>query len=198
MILLDLSTWWQSMPGFEKIFWVIALVFTLLFLIQTILSFAGGDGSETFGDADDAVSHDGGMDSGFFTIKNMIAFFTIFGWTGIALIRGNVNKTLTIGIALAAGILVVLMMMLLFRSMARLRQSGTLQIKNAVGAVAETYLFIPPSRGGFGKVHVKVQGSLHELQAITDDEQQIATGKLVKIVDVVNDSVLLVTSKYRN
>jgi hypothetical protein len=195
MTLLDISSWWQSMPGFERIFWVIALLFSLLFLVQTILSFVSGDGSESFGDADTSISHDDGIDHGFFTIKNLIAFFTIFGWTGIAMIKGNSNKVVTIGVALAAGVLVVLMMVFLFRSMSKLRQSGTLQVKNAVGEVAETYLFIPAARAGFGKVHVKVQGSLHELQAITDDDQSISTGKLVKIIGIINESVLLVTSK---
>ena len=76
----------------------------------------------------------------------------------------------------------------------KLKQSGTLQMKNAIGAIAETYLFIPPKREGFGKIHIKVQGSLHELQAITDDEIQIATGKLVKVTGLVNDSVLIVTA----
>ena len=58
MYLLDLSSWWQAMQGFEKIFWGIALLFTLLFLVQTILSFASGDGSESFGDADEAIGED--------------------------------------------------------------------------------------------------------------------------------------------
>lgn len=195
MIFLDLSSWWQSMPGFEKIFWAIALLFSLLFVVQTIMSFAGGDGTDSVGDSDISIEHDGGIDQGFFTIKNLIAFFTIFGWTGIAMINGGANKVVTIGIALAAGIGVVLMMMFLFRSMSKLRQSGTLQIKNAVGVVAETYLIIPAARNGFGKIHIKIQGSLHELQAITDDAQDIATGKLVKVTAVVNDSILLVTSQ---
>jgi len=67
-------------------------------------------------------------------------------------------------------------------------------ISNSMGLVAETYLFIPAGREGFGKIHIKVQGSLHALQAITDDAEKIPTGKLVKVVGIVNDSVLLVTS----
>jgi hypothetical protein len=85
-------------------------------------------------------------------------------------------------------------MAFLFRGMSKLKQSGTLQTKNAIGLIAETYLFIPAKRGGFGKVHIRVQGSLHELQALTDDEEQIPTGKLVKVINVVSDSVLIVTS----
>ncbi|HEY6502496.1 MAG TPA: hypothetical protein VIZ28_00855 [Chitinophagaceae bacterium] len=195
MILLDISSWWQSMIFFEKIFWVIALLFSLLFLIQAILSFTSGNGDVSAGDADDYIGDDDGIGYQFFTIKNLIAFFTVFGWTGIACIKGGMDKIPTIAIALVAGSLMVLIMAFLFRSMSKLKHSGTLQVKNAIGVIGETYLFIPAGRGGFGKVHVKVQGSLHELQAITDDEQQIATGKLVKVIDVINDSILLVTTK---
>lgn len=195
MTLLDISSWWQALTSFEKIFWGIALLFSALFVIQLILSFITGDGDSSLGDADEYISGDEGTGHQFFTIKNMIAFFTIFGWTGIAGIKGGLSNAVTIIIAVAAGSVVVLMMAFLFKSMSKLKQSGTLQLKNAVGLIGETYLFIPAKRGGFGKVHVKVQGSLHELQAITDDEEQIATGKLVKITAVVNDAVLLVTSQ---
>ncbi|HEV7782995.1 MAG TPA: hypothetical protein VGO58_17085 [Chitinophagaceae bacterium] len=194
MTFLDISSWWQALPSFEKTFWVIALLFSLLFLIQVVLSFTGGDHGDAGGDADATVGSDDGTGHQFFTIKNMIAFFTIFGWTGIACIKGGMGAAASIGIAVGAGSVVVVIMALLFRGMNKLKQSGTLQTKNAVGVVAETYLFIPAKRGGFGKIHIRVQGSLHELQAITDDEEQIPTGKLVKVTGTVNDSVLLVTS----
>jgi hypothetical protein len=194
MTFLDISSWWQTLGSFEKIFWVIALLFSVLFLIQVVISFVGGDAGEAGGDADASIGDDDGTGHQFFTIKNLIAFFTIFGWTGIACIKGGMNTLPTIGISVLAGSVVVLIMALLFRSMSKLKQSGTLQTKNAIGLIAETYLFIPAKRGGFGKVHIKVQGSLHELQAITDDEDQIPTGKLVKVTNTINDSVLLVTS----
>ncbi len=196
MIILDILAWWREFPVFEQIFWALALVFTFLFILQTILSFVSGGDGESMGDAEMAVEGDEGIGFGFLTIKNFIAFFAVFGWTGVALSRANVPKGITIVVSLAAGMLVVAMMMYFFRSMSKLRASGTLIMKNAIGIIAETYLLIPARRGGFGKVHIKVQGSLHELQAITDDEDTIPTGKLVKVTDVVNDSVLLVTSKF--
>lgn len=195
MYLLDLSSWWQSLTGFEQIFWAIALLFSLLFVLQTVFSFVSGDGDESFGDADTAIGEDEGIGSGFFTIKNFIAFFTVFGWTGIALNKGDVNKTVTVIVAVAAGLAVVFLMVLLFRSMGKLRASGTLEIKNAIDQVAETYLFIPAARTGTGKVHIRVQGSLRELSAITDDPADIPTGRLVRVTGVVNDNVLLVTTK---
>jgi hypothetical protein len=192
--LLDISSWWQMLDSFEKILWAIALLFSTLFLLQTILSFAGGDGDIAAGDADASVGGDDGTGHQFFTIKNLVAFFTIFAWTALACYKGSMSKGVSIAIGFGAGSLMVLMMGLLFKSMSKLKQSGTLQMKNAVGMIAETYLFIPAKRDGFGKIHIKVQGSLHELQAITDDAKQIATGKLVKVTGVINDSVLLVTA----
>ncbi len=195
MQLLDISSWWLATPFFEKIFWVIAIVFTLLFLIQAILSFAGGDGDAVMGDADVSIDHDAGVGSQFFTIKNLIAFFTVFGWTGIACIKGDMSKGVTIAAALVAGTLMMLMMAFLFRSMSKLKHSGTLQLSNALNKIGETYLYIPAQRGGYGKVHIKVQGSLQELQAITDDEKDIPTGKLVKVTEILNNSILIVSSK---
>jgi hypothetical protein len=194
MILLDISAWWRSMAAFEQTLWVIALLFSLLFLLQTIMSFTGGDADMADGDADASVAGDDGIGHQFFTIKNLIAFFTIFAWTGIACYKGGMGEAASIGSGLLAGALMVVMMAVLFKSMSKLKQSGTLQMKNAVGVIAETYLFIPASRTGFGKIHIKVQGSLHELQAITDDTEQIATGKLVKVTGLANDSVLIVTA----
>ncbi len=194
MILLDISTWWQGAPIFEKIFWVIAILFSALFLVQAIMSFTG-DGDSAEGDADASVSHDDGIGYQFFTIKNLVAFFTVFGWTGIAFIKGGMSKGLTIGAAVLAGTLMVAIMAFLFRSMSRLKHSGTLEISNALNKIGETYLFIPAQRNGYGKVHIKVQGSLQELQAITDDEKDIPTGKLVKVVEILNNNILIVSSK---
>ena len=106
-MLLDINTWWQSLPLFEQIFWVIALLFSLLFLIQTIISFTAGDADTAVGDADAYVDHDDGIGYQFFTIKNLIAFFTMFGWTGIACIRGGISAGATILLAVAAGLVLV-------------------------------------------------------------------------------------------
>jgi len=194
MLLLDISSWWQTTAFFEKIFWIIAILFSILFLLQAILSFTGGDGDAASGEADVSIDDDAGMGYQFFTIKNLIAFFTVFGWTGIACIRGDMNKTVTIGVAFIAGSLMMIMMALLFRSMSRLKHSGTLQISNALNKIGETYLIIPAKRNGYGKVHIKVQGSIKELQAITDDETNIPTGKLVKVVEILNNNILIVSS----
>lgn len=198
MELLDISSWWQGLAGFEKIFWAIALIFSALFLLQTLFSAFVGDADDgsAIGDADSAIGEDPGIGHQFFTLKNLVAFFTMFGWVGIACINGGLSKTLTVLIAVIAGLTMVFIMLLLLKNVNKLRYSGTMQIKNALNQVCETYLFIPAKRNGFGKVHIRIQGSLHELDAMTDDETQIPTGKIVKVTGIVNEQILLVTATF--
>lgn len=192
-MLLSISTWWEHLATFEKILWAIALLFSTIYLFQSILSISGGDVDHASGDADGSVEHDDGMDYQFFTIKNMIAFFTMFGWVGIASHYGGLGKTATVLLAFAAGTIVVVLTVIILKNMSRLRHSGTMEIANAINLTGTTYLFIPANRGGTGKVHITVQGSLRELPAMTDDETEIATGKLIRVKNIINDSILLVT-----
>ncbi len=187
----ELFEWLLHLKGFELILWCIALLFSLLFLIQTVISFfiGGSDGDiDAFGD-------DGHPDAtGFFTVRNMIAFFTLFGWSGLAAYHGGLSNTWVIVIAVSSGLLMVALLYFLMSRAGRLRQSGTLQMKNAVSQVGETYLRIPARRSGMGKVQIQVQGRLMELEAMTDDAEDIATGKPIRVVNTLNERILLVTS----
>ena len=198
MEILDISSWWQGLAGFEKILWAFAIIFSVLFLFQTLYSLFVGetDDSSAIGTADSYIGDDTGIGHQFFTVKNLIAFFTMFGWSGIAAYNSGLSKGLTIVIALIAGFTMVLIMVFLLRNVNKLKHSGTMQIKNALNEVCETYLFIPARRNGIGKVHIRIQGSLHELDAITDDESQIPTGKIVKVTGIVNEQILLVTASF--
>jgi hypothetical protein len=53
------------------------------------------------------------------------------------------------------------------------------------------YLSIPQNLEGKGKVHIVVDGSLHEYDATTNG-QQLPTGSHVRVVDILDDQVLLV------
>jgi len=188
-MLFELIEKFLNLKGFELILWSISLFFTLLFLVQTVVSlFTGGD----HGDGD--LDGDGDMGYQFFTIKNMIAFFTMFGWAGLAADDAGLPKGVVVLIALLAGCAMVFIMYLLMRNTARLKHSGTLQMKNAINQIGETYLRIPAQRGGMGKVQVQVQGRFMELDAMTDDAADIATGRPIQVVNILNNQILLVTS----
>lgn len=192
---LDISTWWQSLEGFARFFWFIALLFSVLFVVQILMTFLGGGDSDAYGDADSFVESDAGIGSQFFTIKNLIFFFTMFGWMGVVGIENGWNRTITIIAALLAGSAMVVLMLWMMRNLMKLQSSGTMNIENAVNKLGNAYLPIPAQRKGSGKVQLKVQGSIHELAAITDDEADIPTGTLVKVKSIAGENLLIVTSQ---
>jgi hypothetical protein len=128
----------------------------------------------------------------------MIVFFTMFGWVGLATHYSGMSKLASILLALAAGTTIVLLMFVVLKNMSRLRHNGAMQLTNAINQTGSTYLFIPANRSGVGKVHIKVQGTLHELPAMTDDDIEIATGKLIRVKNIINDRILLVTIAENN
>jgi hypothetical protein len=144
---------------------------------------------------DAEIDADHGIGFQFFTLKNMVGFFTIFGWTGIASIQSGASVTTSMIVATLAGTAMMGIMAGLFYLLMKASADGTMKIQNAVGAVGEVYLTIQSKRGAMGKVQVKVSGAIRTLDALTDDEQDIQTGKMVTVSRVVNDNILLVTSK---
>ena len=80
----------------------------------------------------------------------------------------------------------------MFYYMAKLNDSGTLDFKNAVGAVGEVYLTIGANRSSIGKVHVKIQGALRELEALTDSNTNLNSTSVIKVKDVTKNGILIV------
>lgn len=142
--------------------------------------------------ASEFQADDGGVGFQFFTFKGIVAFFTIFGWTGITCLNNGFSSTATIIIATIAGLIMMVITSSLFYWMHKLAESGTLNINNAVGVIGEVYLPIGAERSKMGKVQLKVQGSLRELEAITDELEDLKTGAMVKVSKIVSAEILLV------
>lgn len=197
--MLFISNWWSSMNLSEQIFWGIAILFSALFIIQIILGFISGDidGVSAEGDADVAVEGDTGIDFQFLSVRNMLAFFTIFGWTGIICLGSDLSPILSTLIATVAGLIMMFIMASIMYFMGKLTEDGTLKIKNAIGKSGNVYLPIPAQRSGMGQVQIQVQG-LQTLDAITDHDLEIPTGSLVEVVDILNNQVLIVKPSNKN
>ncbi|PKQ62931.1 hypothetical protein BZG01_16755 [Labilibaculum manganireducens] len=192
-MILQISDWWSSMEMVEKIFWSISVPFSLLFLIQIVLTFVGGDIDDMSaeGDADAAVEGDAGIDFQFISLKNLIAFFAVFGWTGIICLDMGLGAGVSTLIATLAGLAMMLIMASILYFMGKLVEEGTLNINNAKGKIGNVYLSVPANRKGMGKVQIEVQG-LQTLDAVTDSDSDIPTGAVIQVVDVLNDQILIV------
>lgn len=193
-MLLSFETWWQAMEIAEKIYWCIAIPFSIVFIIQLIMTLVGGDfdASSSTGDADVAVDSDHGIGFQFISIKNLIGFFTIFSWTGIACTAAGLNPILTVVIAVVAGLIMMLLMGLLIYYMGKLAEDGSMKMEDAIGKTATVYLTIPAKHSAQGKVQLTLHG-FQTLDAVTDDAEELKNGNMVKVVDIINNEILVVT-----
>ncbi|MEZ4795151.1 MAG: hypothetical protein R2773_06720 [Flavobacteriaceae bacterium] len=186
-----MTTWFSELTSFEKIYWILAGISTLVFLFVLIMAFIGADGHD-LGDTDTEIESDTGAGFQFFTFKNMVAFFTIFAWSGIASMDAGYSKGITLVISLVCGLLMMLVMAVLFHYISKLSDSGTLDMKNAVNTIGEVYLTIGAKRSNIGKVHIRVQNALRELEALTDHDADLTQGMVVKVLDVTSNGLLIV------
>ncbi|MFN3916530.1 MAG: hypothetical protein ACK4K0_02205 [Flavobacteriales bacterium] len=190
-----MNEWWIELSGTEKVFWIIAIPATIIFLFVLVINLIAGIDSGDLDSSDGSFDADmaDGIGFQFITFKTLLAFFTIFAWTGIACLDAQFSTTVSVLIATGAGTVMMALTAWFYYFMAKMSESGTLKINKAIGAIGEVYLTIPANAQTVGKVQIKLQGSLHELDAITDDEKDITRGKLVRVTDVVNNTILKVT-----
>lgn len=200
MLINSILPQWSEIGLFEQVFWFITIPATVFFLILLALTIFGGEtdaGMDVNTDVDGEIADGDSIPFQFLSLKNIVAFFTVFGWSGIGLINAGLASWLVILISFICGFLMMVLMASLFYFMSKLAESGTLKMKNAVGKLGEVYLMIPASRGGMGKVQLNVQGSLRTLDAITDDFEKIPTSSIIQVLDVIDDQILLVKKQGR-
>lgn len=186
--------WWDNLGFPLVIYWSIAVPFTVLFVLQMVWSFFTGD--DIPDDTPDAeIQGDSGIPFQFFSIRNFIGFFTVFGWVGIASIDSGFSVLGSLIAALFSGAIMMLIMASVAYFLSKATADGSMKIERAVGHVGQVYLTIPGGRSNLGKVQVVVQGSLRTLEAMTDDPHDIPNGKVIKVKQVVNDNILLVTAE---
>lgn len=212
--------WWDSLSSFSQVLACMAIPATLILLIQTILMLIGigSDGGADVDtdtdvdvdlDVDTDVSDgvfgdelpDGDVDpSGLdglrvFSVRGIIAFFVVFGWTGIALDSAGVTPVISSLSAILAGALMMVIIAIVFRAIAKLENNGNIDNRNALGVSGTVYLKIPARRESHGKINVMIQGTLCEREAVTDEESDLPTGSEVVVVALSGQNTLVVKKK---
>ena len=193
-----IATWWADLSPVMKLLWGVTLTATLIFIIQTVMTFLGADADSTDFDMDVDTSMDGSdlsnIDSGanLYTFRNFVNFFLGFGWTAINLQPTVKSTAVLVIIAVLVGIALVALVMYMFKWLYSMQQSGNINVyKSAVGCQGKCYLRIPGERGGEGKVQITIQGAVREYNAVTDGDE-IKTGTSVKVLEAIDGNTLLV------
>jgi len=187
--------WWTSLSVVMKILWAITLSASLIFVIQSVMTFLGADvdgGIDFDGGADVDMSGDPGADMGLLTFRNFVNFFLGFGWTAILLRESVASVPVLMFISVLIGLGLVFAVMMLYKWLSGMQQSGNIDVfKSAADCQGTVYLTIPEERKGEGKVQIAINNSVREYAAVTDGPS-LKTGTSIRVVEAVSPGVLLV------
>jgi len=180
--------WFNSLEPSLKIYWGMAIAASIVFVIQTIISFFGGD---VFDDVDFDADGDAGDTTHFFSIRNLVNFLLGAGWGGVCFYNTISSQLLLMFVAILCGIFFVMIFFLLVKVLLKLSKDNSFHNSETLNKTAEVYLPIPENKSGKGKIQISVRGSFHELDAITNGEK-ISTGTKVRVIEVIDSQVVLV------
>ncbi|MCI9273359.1 MAG: hypothetical protein HFE39_05295 [Clostridiales bacterium] len=195
-----MDQWWNSLSLLAQVFYIIAIPATVVMVIQSILLLFGiGDGDADF-DLPDTDLPDGSLPAGMdgsdglslFSIRGVTAFFAVGGWMGVVLVKRGWPEAVCIVAAFAAGAAALLLLAWIMKKIAKMQDSGNVDMINAVGHPAKVYLKIPAQRKQTGKVTVIFQERLMECEAVTDSATDLLTGENVRVTGLADDGTLLV------
>lgn len=174
-----------------KTFWFVAIPTSIIFIIQTIATFVGADSAEglhTDIDSDFDGSH--GM-SHLFSLRNLINFMLGFSWAGISFYTTITSKPLLVLFSLVIGVIFLFFFFGIINVVQKLAEDNSFKIESTLFKSADVYLTIPEGKSGKGKIMISINGSVHELDAMTEYEK-IPSGAIVKVTEIENNSTVLV------
>lgn len=181
----------ENLDPLLRSFWFVAIPTSLIFIIQTIMTFSGSDASD--GIEADFDSNLDGTDAPFqlFSLRNLINFLLGFSWTGISFYNSISNIPVLIVLSLVMGMLFVYLFFIIIKQVLKLAEDNSFKISNTLNKTAEVYLTIPEKKTGKGKIMISVNGAFHELEAMTENEK-IESGSVVKVVKIESENILIV------
>ncbi len=184
------------LSGAENIYLFIAVVGSVIFILQFIMSMTGlhadvdADGADFADFSVDAHDMQDIAGLNFFSLKAIVAFITFFGWGGYFF--GHLGWG-GLGIAFGCGFLMMFLTALVISLLLKMQQSGNITTADLIGKCGTVYLSIPAGRASGGMVTVKLPGCTRQIEARADDELKTGTAIVIR-EDLGNGSVLVVKS----
>jgi len=186
-----MTEFFASMESVQRFYWYLAIGASIVFIIQTVMTFVGAD-ADTGMDAD----FDGNMDAGgypfqLFSLRNLINFLLGLGWGGASLYDVIDNNIVLAIVATIIGMAFIAIFFFIMKSLLKLSEDNTFELESTIGKTGDVYLTIPPSRSGKGKILISVQGSTKELDAITDHDKELKNSTLIRVIGIEGDLIVV-------
>ena len=176
--------WWEDQGLVQQLFWLIAIVSSILMAILTGLSLYEME--------QPAPAERQSLLARIFAPRLLLSFATAFGWLAVILSYQDVSLHFILILSAAAGLAMAMLSKLLVRILLHFiphaKPFKAEQLMERTGKVLEP---IPSHRNGFGKVHLNLRDAPYELEAITAGGE-LPPGASIRVVGVIDGRVLLV------
>jgi membrane protein implicated in regulation of membrane protease activity len=182
--LFESVTWWTRLSTPQQFFYGVGILAGFLTLVMAALALFGLGGDDA-----DVDPMDG---SSLFSTKPITGFFLGFGWSGGIALDAGLSLGMATLIAFGSGAVFMFVLAWVIRTIYSLRNDGTRQINDAIGAIGTVYVTLPPSRAGGGQINVTVSGRLETLAALNAALRAVPSGEKVKVVGVIDTNTVLV------
>jgi len=198
----------ENATNTETVFWICALLGTAFFALKMMLTIVGGIG-EADVDAHDInvdgdVGHDfdahhdgdvgGDSDIAFklLSLTSISSFIMMFGWVGLACYKQyGLGAFVSLVCALIGGVIMMMAVSYIFYFAKKLTSSGAdFRIDSIVGETASVYQKIPAD--GRGKIQISVSGILREIDAVSEESEEIASFTNVVVTKVISPEAVAV------
>jgi len=125
MVLLSFGDWWEGLSILTRIYWMIAIPASIIFLIQLVLSFQEKkpDTIHINANADVSIENKSEITFQLISFRNFIGFFTSLGWSGLACIDSGLTTSYTLLISLVCGTIMMIAMAIIFYFMSKLMKT---------------------------------------------------------------------------
>jgi len=126
-----------------------------------------------------------------FTIRGVLAFFSIGSWVTMLLVD-TMNDYLATAIGAVAGFLAAFLLAIALKQAMKLESSGNISYANAIGKTATVYLRVPKEKSGKGKINLVLQDRFVEVSAVTEEVEDLKVNQEVEVVGVIDETTVLV------
>lgn len=196
--------WWEALSNFQQTTFIIALSATIILLIFLILLLMG-IGDESFDGSDSELDFDGydiyndeplSAFAGLriLSVRGVLSFLSIGGWTAFT-VEPSLGVWWSLLIGVIAGVVAAYLLAIAFRLSLRLESSGNINYEYAIGKTATVYIRVPKSKSGKGKVNLILQERLIEVDAVTEEDNDLLTNTIVEIVSLDDERTFIVKRK---
>ena len=110
----------ENLEPFLRTLWYIAIPTSIIFLIQTVMTFIGADGA----DGSDIDLEHGDSHFQVFSLRNLINFLLGFSWTGISFYN-RIPNVLLVLVSVAVGCLFIYMFFVIIKELQKLAEDNS-------------------------------------------------------------------------